>query len=111
MPEKSLLNHYAGSKYEWLFIGTFWERLQTVEITDIKYFWNPPSIEHKMVKAFATIIHFTIQLIEIEKDHNILFCLHVYFDAHVPLMCALEDGTNIRSIFHKHQPKTENVLQ
>ena len=111
MPEKTLLNHYSGSQYEWLFIGTFWERLQTVEVVERQYAWSPPTIDHPLVKAFATIIHCTIQLLEQEKDPDISFCLHIYYDAHVPLMCALEDGTNVHSIIHKHQPKTENVLQ
>jgi len=111
MPEKTLLNHYSGSQYEWLFIGTFWERLQTVEVVERQYIWSPPTIDHPLVKAFATIMHCTIQLLEQEKDPDISFCLHIYYDAHVPLMCALEDGTNVRSIIHKNQPKTENVLQ
>ena len=37
----------------------------------------------------------------------------MYFDAHIPLMCAIEDIQKIeavRSIFHKYQPKTQNVL-
>lgn len=111
MPEKTLLTHYSGSKYEWLFLGTFWERLQTVEIVEREYKWSPPTIDHPLVKAFATIMHCTIQLLEQEQNPDISFCLHIYYDAHVPLMCALEDGTNVRSIIHKHQPKPENVLQ
>lgn len=112
LPEETLLNHYAGSEYEWLFIGTFWERLQTVETRDIPFAWWPQKHDHPLVKPFATIVHHTIQLLEQKTKPDISFSLHIYFDALVPLMCALEDGNveHIRSIFHKYQPATENVL-
>ena len=29
LPEQTLLNYFTGSEYDWLFIGTFWDRLQT----------------------------------------------------------------------------------
>jgi len=110
MPEQILSNYYAGSKYEWLFIGTFWERLQTIVDIEVVYHWSPPNLEHKMVKAFVNIIHHTIQLLEQERDANIVFNLNVYFDAYVPLMCALEDGTDVRRAFHEYKPSTEHVL-
>ena len=112
MPEQILLNHYFGSEYEWLFLGTFWERLQTVEYKDIDYVWQPRNHEHDWVKALTMIIHHTVGLIEHEPSKDIQFYLHIYYDAHVPLMCALEDcePNNVKTAFRKHMPKTENVL-
>ena len=66
MPEEKLLNHYFGSEYEWLFMGTFWERLQTIEYKEVDYIWKPPCHEHPWVKTLTMIIHHTVQLIEKE---------------------------------------------
>jgi hypothetical protein len=112
MPEEKLLNHYFGSEYEWLFIGTFWERLQTIEYKEVDYIWKPPCHEHPWVKTLTMIIHHTVQLIEKETSASIQFYLHIYYDAHVPLMCALEDceSNNIKTVFRKYVPKTKDVL-
>tara|TARA_B110001450_G_scaffold253820_1_gene278004 strand:+ start:2991 stop:5006 length:2016 start_codon:yes stop_codon:yes gene_type:complete len=114
MPEQLLLSHYSGSKYEGLFMGTFWERLQTIETTgrSADYIWWPTKHDHEWVHQLAFIIHQTVHLIDIEDNAEMLFYLHIYYDAHVPLMCALEDSgpEHIRAVFRKYHPKTETVL-
>jgi len=112
MPEQLLTNHFSGSGYAWLFLGTFWERLQTVEERDMEYVWWPGTHEHHWVSKLALIIHTTVQLLESDQPPQINFYLHLYYDSHVPLMCALEEcqPEHIRSVFHKYQPRTEQVL-
>jgi hypothetical protein len=114
-PEKTLAAYYTGTPYEWLFMGTFWDRLQLVDTdpsTQLK--WKAPFYDQPMVKAFTHIVHTIIELLEVNKAPNdIVFCLYIYYDAHVPLMCALEDmksTQNTRPIFFKHQPRTSTVL-
>lgn len=112
MPEQLLLTHYSGSEYEWLFMGTFWERLQTIETKKMDYIWWPVKHDHAWVHQLALIIHQVVHLIEKEDNTEMLFYLHIYYDAHVPLMCALEDCNqeHVRAIFRKYHPKTETVL-
>lgn len=114
LPEQTLLHYFSGSKYEWLFMGTFWDRLQTfTEYTDTKK-WEPQLKDHPWVHALISIVNFSIDLISTSGLPNYIgFCLHIYYDAHVPLMCAMEDATEqtIKTSFHKYQPKTQHVLQ
>lgn len=112
MPEQLLLTHFSGSEYEWLFMGTFWERLQTVEERKLDYIWWPGEHDHTWVTKLALIVHQTVHLLESGHSSEIDFYLHIYYDAHVPLMCALEDCSpeHVRSVFHKYQPRTETVL-
>lgn len=112
MPEQLLLTHFSGSAYEWLFMGTFWERLQTVEERTLDYAWWPGDHTHPWVTKLALIVHQTVHLLESVHSSEIDFYLHIYYDAHVPLMCALEDCSpeHVRSVFHKYQPRTETVL-
>jgi len=115
LPEKTLSSFYTGTKYEWLFMGTFWDRLQLVEINEnVDLLWKPPFLDKPLIKSFAYIVHHIIELLESQKAPNdILFCLYLYYDAHVPLMCALEDMKaehSVRPIFFKHQPQTSKAL-
>lgn len=112
MPEQILLTHFSGSSYEWLFIGTFWERMQTIEVRKLHFAWWPGEHDHPWVSKLALIVHHTVQLMAREHADSIDFYLHMYYDAHVPLMCALEEcsAEHVRSVFRKYQPRTETVL-
>ncbi len=115
LPEQTLLNYFTGSNYDWLFMGSFWDRLQTFTPYFKQKKWEPPITDHAWIKAFVSIVNTSIELIEKSNlPEYISFCLHIYFDAHVSLMCAVEDIKKVeavRSVFHKYQPKTQNVLQ
>ena len=114
LPEKTLLHYFSGSNYEWLFMGTFWDRLQTfTEYTETKK-WEPELKDHPWVHALISIVNFSIDLLSTpDLPDYIAFCLHIYYDAHVPLMCAVEDATlqSVKTSFRKYQPKTQDVLQ
>ena len=114
MPDQTLLQYFSGSDIEWLFIGSFWDRLQTyVEYKeDLK--WSPNTLDHPWVKALIHIVNHCIDLLRAtDLPEYVSFCLYMYYDAHVPLMCAVEDATEhtIRSAFHKYQPKIQTVIQ
>ena len=50
----------------------------------------------------------------IALPNTVSFAIHIYYDAHVPLMCALEDATSVEqltSIFHKYCPDSTKVIQ
>ena len=113
LPEQTLLHHFSGTDYEWLFMGSFWDRMQTAPNHTGAYAWEPRQMDHPWVKALTTIVQCTIQLMAQETlPDNIKFCIHIYYDAHVPLMCAVEDlrDSQVRSTFHKYMPKTTSVL-
>jgi len=112
MPEQMLLTHFSGTVYEWLFIGTFWERMQTVEVREMRYVWWPGEHTHHWVAKLALIVHQVVKLMEGEHTSIVDFYLHLYYDAHVPLMCALEECSldHVCSVFRKHQPRTETAL-
>ena len=93
LPEEILLGFFAGAECEWLFTGSFWDRLQTVPSSSANLKWSVPHVDHPWATALTEIIHCTIQLLgQCDLPHSISFCLHMYYDAHVPLMCALEDA-------------------
>lgn len=113
MPEETLLNHFSGTEFEWLFLGTFWERLQTPHLLEGTPIWSPPHMEHPWVSALASIIHHTVILMKKDNLPDIIkFNIHIYYDAHVPLMCAVEDlkQAQVRSTFHKYMPNTTKVM-
>ena len=113
LPEQTLLSYFAGAEYEWLFMGSFWDRLQTAPSSSAPTKWSVAHLDHPWVTAFTVIINQTIHLIEQSGfPSEVDFCLHIYYDAHVPLMCALEDIQNnaVQTLFRKYQPKTTNVL-
>jgi hypothetical protein len=114
LPEETLLSYFSGSDYEWLFMGTYWDRLQTAPewVKELK--WSPPNSEHPWVQSLISIVHALIEMLENkEQPENILFCLYIYYDAHVPIMCAVEDAKleHLRQIFMKYCPSTPDVLQ
>jgi len=115
LPEETLLTYFSGSEYEWLFLGSFWDRLQISTRYDGQKPWTPPTHDNEKVTGLVAIVNNLIHLMSLSSlPTEIDFCLHVYFDAHVPLMCAIEDAPsseNILSLFHKHCPKTSEVIQ
>lgn len=114
LPDQTLLNYFSGSKYEWLFMGTFWDRLQTWTPYEGPLQWNVTHLDHPWVKALVMIVNSCIELMGTSNlPKYISFCVYIYYDAHVPLMCAVEDATpdTIRAAFLKYQPKTQDVLQ
>lgn len=114
MPEQILLNHFVGSSYEWLFLGSFWERLQTNVPQNENLVWCPKKhSHHPWVQTLALIVHHTVILLKDSAlSEDIIFYLHIYYDAHVPLMCALEDSDadDIRTLFREYHPRTQDVL-
>jgi len=117
LPEESLYHHFVGTKYEWLFMGSFWDRLQTASITrNSQNAWFAPPMQRASpkVRAFVTIVNDIIRLTQLENlPKSVALNIHVYYDAHIPLMCAIEDAknTNIMPLFHKHVPNTTTVIQ
>ena len=99
LPEQTLASFYTGTPHEWLFIGTFWDRLQLVVATPGELKWRPTHNDHTMVRAFTHIVNATIRLLESGSAPNhIMFSLYLYYDAHVPLMSALEDLKDVPNV-------------
>lgn len=114
LPEETLLQYFAGSEYEWLFMGSFWDRLHIASNYTGCVYWTPPSTTDPTVAALGMIVNTTIYLMSLAAaPEQIGFCLHLYFDAHVPLMCALEDteSDNTLPLFRKYCPNTASVVQ
>lgn len=113
LPEQTLLGYFAGSECEWLFMGSFWDRLQTAPAYNKTHKWSVSHIDNPWATALAVIVNQTIELLtQCDLPREISFYLHIYYDAHVPLMCALEDAkTNaVQTIFRKYKPDTTKVL-
>jgi len=112
-----LYNHFVGTQYEWLFMGSFWDRLQTATVDqNSQQYWKAPSMfeDNTRVIAFVSIVNEIIRVTQLRNLPNeVALNVHVYYDAHVPLMCAIEDTTtsNIMSLFHKYAPNTMSVIQ
>lgn len=114
LPETTLLHFFAGSENEWLFMGSFWDRLQIAVQNKRKQAWSPPHQHNKNVAALTIVVNNIIHLMSLTSlPSDISFCLHIYFDAHVPLMCAVEEATtdNLLPLFHKYRPNTTEVIQ
>lgn len=115
MPDQTLLQYFSGSDIEWLFMGSFWDRLQTYVEYKEELKWSPKTFDHPWVKALVHIVNHCIDLLQAsDLPEYVSFCMYMYYDAHVPLMCAIEDAAEqhtIRSAFHKYQPKIQTVIQ
>ena len=60
-----------------------------------------------------SIVHTMIELLEnAEHPEYISFSLYIYYDAHVPIMCAIEETKkeHLKQAFMKYTPKTSSVL-
>ena len=95
-------------------MGTHWERLQSACLWSGPLKWTPKLQDHPWVRSLISIVHTTIELLSsTEYPDHISFCLHMYYDAHVPIMCAVEENTKphaTRQLFMKYPPKTAEVL-
>lgn len=99
-PMKILKQCYNGTRYEWLFLGDFTDRVHTFDIA--LYPQNPPWPEKeiktegdtskKILNCLITIVSQTIECIENSKKKPHIKALMMYFDAHIMLMCAFEDA-------------------
>ena len=90
-PMKVLMQSYQGTKYEWLFLGKFSDRVHTFDpnITPVNPFWptSPIHTESETAeKILQTLICIVSSVIEIANNTNEYQSLMRYFDAHVPLM-------------------------
>ena len=116
LPEQTLLEYFVGSPYEWLFMGSFWDRLHIATKYTGTAFWSPPKTHLVTAKvvSLASIVNNTINIMNMSNlPSSIAFNIYIYYDAHVPLMCAIEDAQpgNVLPLFHKHCPKTTDVIQ
>jgi len=117
LPEQQLYHYFVGTRYEWLFMGSFWDRLQTAPLNPMsEQLWQAPQMHASSpkIRAFVSIINEIIPLTQLKGlPNSIALNIHVYYDAHIPLMCAIEDlqTTNIMPLFHKYAPKTTSVIQ
>ena len=117
LPEQQLYHYFVGTRYEWLFMGSFWDRLQTASLNPtLGQLWQVPPMHASSpkVSAFVSIVNEIISLTQLADLPNpIALNIHVYYDAHIPLMCAIEDSknTNVMPLFHKYAPKTTTVIQ
>ena len=102
-PMKVLKQCYNGTKYEWLFLGEFTDRVHTFDSASMPSVSVWPETEIiasgetaiKILNTLITIINQTVECIESSKDMPYYQSLMRYFDAHVPLMCAFEDEGSI----------------
>ena len=102
-PMKVLKQCYNGTKYEWLFLGEFTDRVHTFDSASMPSVSVWPETEivasgetaTKILNTLITIINQTVECIESSKDMPHYQSLMRYFDAHVPLMCAFEDEGSI----------------
>ena len=98
-PTKVLSREFYGTVYEWLFLGTFSERVHTYDpkyVTDFPWPVSPIRTESETAKKILDTLKATIALtIEAMGTSKHLY---YYFDAHVPLMCAFEDEMEVNGI-------------
>lgn len=97
------MQSYQGTKYEWLFLGKFSDRVHTFDpsLTPSKTFWpaSPIHTETETAKTILNTLACVVSLIiEIAETTPNYQSLMRYFDSHVPLMCALEDEMSINGI-------------
>ena len=97
-PQTVLRRLYAGSEFEWMFIGTFEQRVHVYDPAHAPTnpFWGgdlqPLNDSGKrVVDCLIATMH---QLVECMKECNDI-ALYLYFDAHVPLACALEKANSL----------------
>lgn len=117
-PQTVLRRLYAGSDFEWIFIGSFEQR---VHVYDPIYapsnpFWGGDleplnDTGKRVVDCLIATLH---QLVECMKECNDL-ALYLYFDAHIPLAHALEKASSLTDetilrLAEEHAPNPNDVL-
>ena len=97
-PQTVLRRLYAGAEFEWMFTGTFAERVHMYDpvCAPRTPFWGAhlqPLHEtgSRVVNCLIAILH---QLTICMQESNDL-ALYLYFDAHVPLAIALESADSL----------------
>lgn len=117
-PQTVLRRLYAGADFEWIFTGTFAERVHMYDPVSAPRtaFWGSdvqPLSEtgKRVVDCLKAILH---QLTVCMQDNNDL-ALYLYFDAHVPLAVALESADSLTDetvlrLAREHAPDPNNVL-
>ena len=96
-PMKVLKQCYNGTKYEWLFLGEFTDRVHTFDSASMPSVSVWPETEivaagdtaTKILNTLITIINQTVECIESSKDKPHYQSLMRYFDAHVPLLSLI----------------------
>ena len=117
-PQVVLRRLYAGAPFEWIFMGSFAECVHVYDPAHLPKtpFWGgdlspvTPTAQ-KIVHTLVTILHTLSELMESSNE----LALYLFFDAHVPLACALEsareltDETVVR-LAKEHAPNPDDVL-
>ena len=90
-PQTVLRRLYAGSDFEWMFVGSFEQRVHVYDPDNAPSnpFWGGDlqplnDTGRKIVNCLIAIMH---QLVECMNECNDI-ALYLYFDAHVPLARA-----------------------
>ena len=119
-PQVVLRRKYAGAPFEWIFVGTFAERVHVFDPARLprRLFWGEDlRAETPTAQRIIDTLRATLHVLEslmIDKDHNDL-ALYLYFDAHVPLACAFEDAAELTDetavrLASEYAPDADDVL-
>ena len=96
----SVLNpHFAGTKYEQLFVGNFVDRVYTFDTSlwQQTLFWNPAQLtrgsdEYKIYCTLGYHMHLINEILDMNNITNdIKYQLCIYMDMYIPLMIHMED--------------------
>ena len=117
-PQTVLRRLYAGSDFEWMFIGTFAQRVHVYDPVHAPSnpFWGGDlqplnDTGRRIVDCLIATMH---QLVECMKECNDL-ALYLYFDAHVPLAHALQQASSLTDetilrLAEQYEPDPNDVL-
>ena len=105
-PIKVLKQLYQGTRYEWLFLGSFSDKVHTFDpksvatnVADAPWPTAPIVTEsctaEKIFNTLRAVMMHTIEAIESSQHKPYIQSLMRYFDSYVPLMCAFEDEMEI----------------
>ena len=109
-PQNVLATHYQSTEYEWMFIGSFEDKVHIHPSCDYKKAWNPSVVSHPVTDTLKDIVNACIHLIQTNTSEIILYHLYLFYDMHVPMMCAIDDGLAPLQALDKFPPSLDQIV-
>ena len=109
-PQNVLSTYYQSSVHEWMFIGSFEDKVHIHPSCDYKRHWSPSIEKHPVSQTLEDIVNGCITLMETVKDPHISYHLYLFYDQHVPMMCAIDDGLAPLAALEKHPPDVSGIV-
>lgn len=108
-PQNVLATHYQSTEYEWMFIGSFEDKVHIHPVCRYTEYWKCNN-DDPISKTLQDIINGCVYLMEHTEEERVLYHLYLFYDMHVPMMCAIDDGLVPLTALQKFPPSLDQII-